>query len=193
MSKSECYFLDFYEHLLSFTCILACTSTISVFVTISLLSHAWNCFARTVTDSATRFTHMHVVLFSIYFVHSCHAWSSTSSYTQYRHALTFTFSFNCPSKGPSSLGPNSTSPRQHCVILRGKLFLPLRKCAFLLRSYSPCPRCTIFMDSDYWPRKLRNATTEPTAISSWNCALHNSSNLDCTLHNSSSEQPTWIA
>ena len=36
--------LDFFECLLSLTCILAFPSTVSVFVNISLLSHGWNCF-----------------------------------------------------------------------------------------------------------------------------------------------------
>ena len=57
------YFLDLFEFFLSFACILAFPSTFYVFINISLLSHAWNCFSQTIANSATHLTHMHVVLF----------------------------------------------------------------------------------------------------------------------------------
>ena len=68
----ECYFLDFFECLILFSCILACTSTVSVFVAISMLSHAWNVFTRMIVDSTTCFTHMHVDLFTEYFIQYFH-------------------------------------------------------------------------------------------------------------------------
>ena len=117
---NEYYFLYFFECLLSFTCILAHPRTILVLLSISLLSHAWNCFLRAVVDSVTRLTHMHVVPFSEYYIHCLHAWSFTPTNTQYRHAFTFTFSLSCSSTGLGSLGLGSASPRQHCAILRGK-------------------------------------------------------------------------
>ena len=116
----EYHFLDFFEFLLSFTCISSCPSTISIFINISLLSHAWNCFSRTIVDSETRLTYMHVVPFSKSVIHHFHAWSLTYAYTHYHHAFTSLFSFSCPSAGLGSLSPDSASPRQHCAIMRGK-------------------------------------------------------------------------
>ena len=65
-----------------------------------------------------------------------------------------------------------------------RLFLPLQKCAFLPSSYSLGLLCEILRDSECWPRKLRNAVTEPTTIASWDYVLCNSSNQqpECTMH-----------
>lgn len=99
--------LDFSERLLSFWYILACTRTVSVFVNISLLSHARNFFSWTVIDSTTRVTHMHVALFPEFVIHHFHARSFTNAYTQYRHEFIFTFNFSFPSVSLANLGPDS--------------------------------------------------------------------------------------
>ena len=102
----ECCLLDFYEHFLSFTCILACTSTFLVFVSISLLLHAWM-----IVDSKTHFTHMHDVSFFESSIHCLRARSFTPAHTQYHHAFTITFAFIFPTAGPGSLGPDPAIPR----------------------------------------------------------------------------------
>ena len=73
--------LDFFEYLLSFTCILACPSSISNFAAISLLSHAWNYFAQTFTQLTNDLTHMHVDLFSQTSIPVLHELFITSSIT----------------------------------------------------------------------------------------------------------------
>lgn len=168
--------LDFSEHLLSFTCILACPSTVLVFISISLLLHAWNYFARTVVDSATRLTHMHVVSFFESVICRFHALSLTYAYTQYHHEFTHTFTFSHPSASLANLGLDSASPNNIAQSWDGRLCLPLHKCAFLPKNCPPGLFCAFLRDSDCWPRKLRNAVTELVVIASWDCVLCNSSN-----------------
>ena len=66
----------------------------------------------------------------------------------------------------------------------GRLCLPLQKCAFLAKSYSPSLLCANVRDSDYWPRKFRNVVIELATISRWDYALCNSNSqqLDWTVH-----------
>ena len=59
----DCCLLDFSEHLLSLLCMLACRSIVSVFIHISLLSHASPYFAWMVTVVTTHFKHMHAFPF----------------------------------------------------------------------------------------------------------------------------------
>lgn len=77
-------------------------------------------FSQTIADSVSHLTHMHVVLFYKFFIHRLHSWSFNHAYTYYIHAFTFAFAFtfSCLSASLGSLGPDSTSPRQHCAILR---------------------------------------------------------------------------
>lgn len=77
----EHYLFDLNEWLQSFWYILACNSILSVFINISLLLHAWNCFSRMVIDSVTRLTHMHGVPFSESIIHHLHKRSFTYAYT----------------------------------------------------------------------------------------------------------------
>jgi len=106
-SSYECCLLDFSERFLSFWYIIACTSTVLVFINISLMStHSWHYFSRMVVDSATRLTHMHLVPFHEFVIHHLHACSFTYPYTQYHHAFTLTFVFSCPSASLGNLNPN---------------------------------------------------------------------------------------
>lgn len=174
-SSYEHYLIDCSELFLSFLCILACTSTILVFISISLLSHTWNYFSRMVVDSTTRLTHMHVVSFFEFSIHCLHAWPLIYAYTKHHHAFTFTFSFSFPLVSLVNLGPHSTSPNNIMQSWEGGLCLPLQKYTFLPKHSPLVIFCAFLRDSDYWPNKLRNAVTEPTTIATWDCALCNSS------------------
>ena len=118
-------FLVFFECLLLFTCILACSSTILVCVAISLLSHALNCFSWTIVDSATCFTHMNLDLFTKSFIHVWMHLSITSTFTKCRHASTVIFSFSFPSASRTNLGLDSafTETALHNLGKEGSVFL----------------------------------------------------------------------
>jgi len=81
------YFLDLFECLLSFTCVLACPRSVSIFVAISMLSHAWNCFAWTFTQMANDLTHMRVDMFAQYSIHVFHSMFINSVITYCRHSF----------------------------------------------------------------------------------------------------------
>lgn len=80
-----------------------------------------------VTDSATRFTQMHVFLFSESSIHCLHAWSFNLAYTQFFHAFKSSYVFNRPLAGLGNFGLDSALPEQHYAFLRGKALPSLQK------------------------------------------------------------------
>lgn len=168
----------------SFWYILTCTSTVSIFINISLLLHAWNCFSQTVVDSVTRLTHIHVVPFSEFFIHNLHAWSFTHAYTQYHLASTFNFAFSCLLASLGSLGLDCASPRQHCEILRGKAVFYSQEMG--ISSQWLCSSPVLRNSEGQWllAKNIAHAVTEPATITIGDYTLCNSSSqqLDWTLH-----------
>lgn len=99
---------------------LACPSIVSIFVAISLLLYAWNYFSRTVIDSVTHFTHMHVDLFTEYFLHFCmHCQSLPLSLSIVMHPLSYFLSVAHWRVEPT-LVQTLPSLRQHCTIWERK-------------------------------------------------------------------------
>jgi len=102
----KCCLTDFFECLLLFTCILVCPSSVSIFVAISMFSHAWNYFAWMFAQPANSLTHMHVDLFVEF--DSCFA--CTIYHFCYHLVLPCIhwLDFSCPSESRANLCPSFT-------------------------------------------------------------------------------------
>ena len=172
----ECCLLDLSERSLYFWHIISCTSTILVFVNITLLRmhetvfHEWS-LVRWLASP----TWMLLRLYE-YVIHCLHAWSFTYAYTQYHHAFTFTFTFSCPLVSLANLGLDSTFIETTLHNLGKEGSILLYKCTFLPSHYPTGLFCAFLRDSDYLPRKLCNAVIEPATIASYGCALCSSNN-----------------
>lgn len=151
---------------------LACRSTISVFIYISLLSRAWHYFALTIAIVVTHFTHMHVLPFSESCIHCFHAWSFTLSYTQSHHASKPFHVFSRLSTGLGCLGLNIALPRKLCTFLEVKALPSLQKLHKFGQHWPPSLHYTILGGSIMLT--LENCAMQSLgmhALVDWNCTL----------------------